>query len=485
MRALKIFIANLALFAFLIVGTPGVQAAEKETLSFVPAPGPSASAQENLITAITKVAEAALPAVVLIQVTEGREVSNPLLPYENNPFFQKFFGLPKKMPKKFKEEVMGLGSGMIISSDGLILSNNHVVGGATQIKVLLASGDEYPAKLVGTDPLTDLGVIKISAAEPLPYVTFVDSDDAMVGQWVVAIGQPRGLKQSVTQGIVSAKHRTGISNPSSYEDFLQTDVPINPGNSGGPLLTLTGHVIGVNSAIATESGGFEGIGFAIPSKMAVHVANSLIAYGKVVRGWLGVSVEEVTPAKADSLGLPTHEGALVQGVMKGGPADEAGIEKGDVILKYGGQKVSDATALRNMVAGTAPGKEEKVELWRDKKPAEKTLKIGNLDELAKKLAAIVKDRLGAEVGAVTAEEAQNYGMPSPEGVTIESVEPHGPLGKAGFEKGDLILAVNRQPVPGVDSFASIIENLPHGQKVNLLARDHRTGNTGFVQVEVN
>jgi serine protease Do len=488
MKAVRIAIAALAVSAFLSVISLGVQAAEStnERLKLMPIPSPeSAALGADLITAISKVAESTVPAVVLIEVTERKEIRNPLLPFENNPFFQKFFGLPKKMPKKFKEELKGLGSGMIVSPDGLILSNNHVVGGATEIKVLLSSGDEYPAELVGTDPLTDLGVIRISAGKPLPYVNFGDSDDVVVGQWVVAIGQPRGLEQSVTQGIISAKHRTGITNPSSYQDFLQTDAAINPGNSGGPLLTLGGQVIGVNSAIATQSGGFEGIGFAIPSKMAVHVANALIAYGKVERGWLGVSIQEVTPALAKSFGLPSPEGALIADVVKGGPAGEAGIKRGDVILKYEGEKVSDAAGLRNMVAGTTPGKEVKVELWRDKKPMEVTVKTENLEELAKKLAVIMKDRLGIEVGPVTAEEAQNYGLPAPEGVTIESVDPKGPLGKAGFEKGDLILAVNKEPVPGVDTFVSMINSLPHHQKVTLLALDHRTGNTGYIQVEVN
>jgi serine protease Do len=488
MKAPRIIIATLTMCAFLSLIGPRVQAAEskKETLKLMPIPGPeSAAPRENIVSAISKVAESTIPAVVLIEVTERKEVSNPMVPFQNNPLFRQFFGLPKKMPKKFKEEVMGLGSGMIISPDGLILSNNHVVGGATGIKVLLSNGDEYSAKLVGADPLTDLGVIKISAGKPLPYVTFGDSDSVKVGEWVVAIGQPRGLEQSVTQGIISAKHRTGITNPSSYQDFLQTDAAINPGNSGGPLLTLGGLVIGVNSAIATESGGFEGIGFAIPSKMAVHVANSLIAYGKVVRGWLGVSIQEVTPALAKSFDLPSPKGALIADVMKGGPAEEAGIKRGDVVLKYEGEQVSDSTALRNMVAGTNPGEEVKLEMWRDKKPMEITVKIGNLQELGKKLSAIVKDRLGADVGPVTAQEAQNYGMSAPEGVIIESVDPKGPLGKAGFEKGDLILAVNNQSVSGVDTFVNLVNGLPHHQTVTLLALDHRTGNTAYVQVEVN
>jgi serine protease Do len=488
MKTPRAIILTMAMSALLSFGSLGAQAQASATaiLKLNPLSTPEGAAQQpNLVTAISKVAESTLPAVVLIQVTERTEVPNPLLPYEKNPFFRHFFNLPKKMPKKFEKEIMGLGSGMIVSSDGLILTNNHVVGGATEIKVLLSSGDEYSAKLVGTDPLTDLGVIKISAGKPLPYVTFGDSDEVAVGQWVVAIGQPRGLEQSVTQGIISAKHRTGITNPSSYQDFLQTDAAINPGNSGGPLLTLGGHVIGVNSAIASQSGGFEGIGFAIPSKMAVHVANALIAHGKVVRGWLGVGMQEVTPALAESFGLPAPRGGLIAEVMKAGPAAEAGIKRGDVILEYGGLKVADASGLRNMVAGTAPGTEVKLGLWRDKKAMEVTVKIGNLEELAKKLAVIVKDRLGAEVAPVTEEEAQKYGLSASLGVQIASVDPNGPLGKAGFEKGDLILAVNKQPVPDVETFASMIETLPHDQKVKLLALDHRTGNTGYIQVEVN
>ncbi|RLB14068.1 MAG: serine protease, partial [Deltaproteobacteria bacterium] len=180
------------------------------------------------------------------------------------------------MPRKFKQELRGLGTGMIMDEKGYILTNNHVVAGATEIKVLLANGKRYPAKLIGTDPKTDLAVIKISAKDPLPHVVFGDSDKVEVGQWVVAIGHPRGLDQTVTQGIISAKHRRGIMDPSSYQDYLQTDAAINPGNSGGPLLNLKGEVIGVNAAIATQSGGFEGIGFAIPSNMALHIAKELI-----------------------------------------------------------------------------------------------------------------------------------------------------------------------------------------------------------------
>ena len=211
--------------------------------------------QPSLSTAIAKVARDTIPAVAHIEVTESQEVNNPLLPFENNPLFHYFFNLPKNMPRKFKRELKGLGTGMIIDTQGHILTNNHVAGNATKINVLLADGTEYDATLVGADPLTDLAVIKISDNEKLPIVTFGDSDAIQVGDWVVAIGHPRGLDQTVTQGIISAKHRRGILNPSGYQDYLQTDAAINPGNSGGPLLTLEGKVIGVNSAIVSESGG--------------------------------------------------------------------------------------------------------------------------------------------------------------------------------------------------------------------------------------
>jgi serine protease Do len=438
-----------------------------------------------LSTAISRVAEDIVPAVVQIQVTERREVPNPFLPFEKSPFFRHYFGLPKQMPKKFKEELKGLGTGMILDSEGHILTNNHVVGGATEIKVFLSNGDEYPAKLVGTDPKTDLGVIKISAEKPLPYVSFGNSDQVVVGEWVVAIGHPRGLDQTVTQGIISAKHRTGITDPSSYQDFLQTDAAINPGNSGGPLLTLRGLVIGVNSAIATQSGGFEGIGFAIPSNMAVHVANALMVHGKVERGWLGVSIQEVTPDLAKSFGLSETKGALIADVMKGGPADEAGLKRGDVVLEYRGKEINNAAELRNKVAETPVDEEAKVVVWRAKKKVDLTVKIGNLEELREKLAAVVKERLGVAVGPVTPKEAANYGLPAPEGVSVQWVDPKGPLGKVGFEQGDLILAIEKNPVSGVDSFVSMVNSLPHHQKVVLLALDHRTGNTSYVQVEVN
>jgi serine protease Do len=439
----------------------------------------------DLTTNITRVARLTMPAVVQVRVTERREVPNPFFPFEGNPFFRHFFNMPKKMPKKFKEELKGLGTGMIVDKEGHILTNNHVVGGASEIQVLLSNGDEYPAKVVGTDPKTDLGVIKISVGKPLPFVTFGDSDQVRVGQWVIAIGHPRGLDQTVTQGIISAKHRAGITDPSSYQDFLQTDAAINPGNSGGPLLTLGGKVIGVNSAIATESGGFEGIGFSIPSKMAVHVANALIAHGKVQRGWLGVSIQDLTPALAKSFDLPAPKGALIADVMKNGPADKAGFKRGDIVMQYDGKDVSDSAMLRNMVASTTIGREVNVAVWRDKQKIDLKVKVGNLEELTQKLSAEMKNRLGVVVAPVTAEQASQYGLSAPEGVAIQWVDPKGPLGKVGFEVGDIILAVDKSPISGVDDFDRLIGGLPHHQKIVLLALDHRSGNTSYVQVIVN
>ncbi len=454
----------------------------------VPAQAPLALAAEkavplpDLSTAIIRVAKQNIPAVVHIEVTERREVTNPLLPFESDPFFRRFFGLPKTMPKKFKQEVRGLGSGMIMDDQGHILTNYHVAGGATKIDVLLSDGRRFTAKVVGTDPKTDLAVISIPAKGPLPHVTFGDSDKLEVGEWVVAIGHPRGLDQTVTQGIISAKHRQGISDPSSYQDFLQTDAAINPGNSGGPLLNLRGEVIGVNAAIASESGGFEGIGFTIPSNIALHVAQTLIAHGKVVRGWLGVSTQDLTPELVKTSHLETEKGAYIVDVMKGGPAERAGIQKGDVIIAYGGKEISDAGMLRNEVANTPIGKEVRLTLIRDGKKEDRMAKIESMEASTKIMAAIAKDLLGVEVKAIPSAEAEKYGLDDNVGVEISWVDSKKPLGEAGFEVGDIILGINNQPVSGVEGFLALVGYLKPGQKIVVAALDHRTGKTGGVEV---
>jgi serine protease Do len=439
---------------------------------------------QDLVTGIMKVAKDCVPAVVHIEVTERSEVPNPLFPYENDPFFRHFFGMPKNIPKKFKQERVGVGSGIIIDAQGHIVTNYHVVGGATKIVVTLSDGTQYEAKVVGTDQKTDLGVIKISAKETLPFVTFADSDEVQVGQWVVAIGQPRNLAESVTQGIISAKHRRGITDPSSYQDFLQTDAAINPGNSGGPLLNLDGKVVGVNSAILSESGGFEGIGFAIPSNMVKRVTEQLIKSGKVIRGWMGVSIQDVTPDLAKSFGLQEPKGALIADVTKGGPADKAGLERGDVILDYQGRKIEDTAALRDAVANTSPGQEATVTIWRKKEKEELKIKIGNAEELTKIMTATLKERLGAEVRPLTAQEAQQYGLETPSGVIITWIDPKGALGRAGFEVGDALLAVNGHPIFGIEGLVGLLNEIKPHEKATILAVDHRTGGTGNVLIQM-
>jgi serine protease Do len=437
----------------------------------------------DLSTAIIQVAKQNLPAVVYIEVTESREVSNPFLPFENDPFFRRFFGVPK-MPKKFKQEMKGLGSGMIIDPQGHILTNFHVAGGATKVEVTLADGSKHPAKLGGGDPKTDLAVIRISTKERLSHVTFGDSDKVEVGEWVVAIGAPRALEKSVTQGIISAKHRSGITDPNSYQDFLQTDAAINPGNSGGPLLNLYGEVIGVNAAIATESGGFEGIGFTIPSNMAQYIAKALIAHGKVERGWLGVTIQGLTPELAKKVQVETLKGALIVDITKGGPADKAGLKKNDVIIAYRGKEIPDSRTLRNDVAETPIGTEVKVTVLRNGKREEYTIKIGTLEEATKLLAASVKERLGAEVRSPSSVEVNKYGLNPNQGVVITWEDPKGPLREAGFEIGDMILAINNQPIESLEGFVDLVSLLKPKEEIAILALDHRTGNTETVQVVV-
>lgn len=450
------------------VGIPNLQAAEKSV---------------DLSTAIINVAKKAMPSVVYIEVTQREEVTNPFWQFEQDPFFRRFFNVPK-MPRQFKRELRGLGSGIIIDSRGHILTNNHVAGGATKMEVVTSDGNRYPGKLVGADPQTDLAVIEIAAKAPLPYLTFADSDKVEVGEWVVAIGAPRALEKSVTQGIISAKHRSGITEPTNYQDFLQTDAPINPGNSGGPLLNLQGEVVGVNAAIASQSGGFEGIGFTIPSNMAVYVYKQLIAHGKVERGWLGVSIQNLTPELAKSARVENLKGAYVVEVVQDGPADKAGIKKGDVIVQYGGKEIPDSTTLRNAVAETTIGQEKKITLLREGKKEEVTVKLGNLEASTKLLASAVRERLGVTVRPVSSEEAAKYGLAPKQGVAIVTVEPKGPLGEAGFEVGDIILDMDGQSVDGYENFVNLASLLRPKQRIRIFVLDHRTGNTGYIEVTV-
>ncbi len=442
------------------------------------------SQQTDLVTAIETVARQAIPAVVHVEVTERQEIPNHFQPFENDPFFRYFFGNPK-MPKKFQREILGLGSGILLDDSGHILTNYHVVGGATEIQVLLADGRQFSGKsikIIGTDPKTDLAVIQIVEKGPFPHVALGDSDKMEVGQWVVAIGQPRGLSETVTQGIISAKHRTGILDPSSYTDYLQTDAAINPGNSGGPILNLSGQVIGINAAIMSESGGFEGLGFAIPSNIAAHISQDLIKNGKVIRGWLGVSLQTITPELAKSFGLSSARGALVAEVIKGSPADLAGIKQGDAIVACQGKPVDDPSSLRNSVSLAPVGSQVELTIVRSGAKQDVTVKIGNLEEQEKAVAASLKKQFGIAVRPITPEEANSYGLNSQPGLVITEVDSMGPFGKAGFEKEDIILQIDHNPVSGPDTLLAFLSALKQQHKATVLAVDHRSGQSGNVQI---
>ena len=435
----------------------------------------------ELSTAIIQVAKKNIPAVVHIEVTGQQEVATPSLPFNDDPFFRRFFGVPQG-PRKFKKETKGLGTGMIIDSQGHILTNYHVVGNANKIDVLLSNGGSFQAKLVGSDPKTDLAVIKILTKEQLPFVTFGDSDKVEVGEWVVAIGHPRGLDQTVTQGIISAKHRRGITDPSSYQDFLQTDAAINPGNSGGPLLNLRGEVIGVNTIIVSGSGGFEGIGLSIPSNISQHVAKLLITHGKVERGWLGLSAQDMTPETAKSIAVEFRRGALIGDVVKGGPAERAGIKKNDIVVAFQGKDITNAAMLRNEISLSPIGKDVRMVVLRAGKKQEIIVRIGNPKDAASLLSMSVRERLGADMRSLTQKEAEKYRLNVNEGVIVTSIDQKGPLGKVGFEVGDIILEINGQSVGGIDGFSQMVASLHSNQRITLLALDHNSGNTGRVTV---
>ena len=399
----------------------------------------------------SQLAARAGPAVVNISVTtEAAAQAAPFDPHD--PMFQFFrhFGVPA--PRQ--APMHGVGSGFIVSPGGYILTNAHVVDGAQQVQVKLTDRREFTAKVVGTDRTTDVALLKI-AASGLPTVHIGDSKDVRVGQWVVAMGSPFGFENSVTAGIVSAKSRSLPGD--GYVPFIQTDVAVNPGNSGGPLFDMQGDVVGINSQIYSQSGGYMGLSFAIPIDVAMHVKDELQKFGKVTRGRIGVAIQDVNQSLAQSFGLPRPEGALVSSVEEGGPAARAGIEAGDVILAWNGSAVDESAALPGLVADTAPGKHAQVKLWRD--GAERTL--------------------GVTVGRMPAEKTASAAASNPDansgklGLTVQAgdaglvvADASGPAAKAGVQEGDVILAVNDRPVKSTIELRRLVEKA--GKHVALL-----------------
>ncbi len=335
-----------------------------------------------------------------------------------------------------------------------------------------------------TDPKTDHAVVNIDTGKPLPHVRFGDSDAVEVGEWVVAIGHPRGLDQTVTTGIVSAKHRRGITDPSGYQDFLQTDAAINPGNSGGPLLNLRGEVVGVNAAIASTSGGFEGIGFAIPSNMAIYISRELIARGKVERGWIGVSVQDLTHDLARTMGIEGARGALVTEIHRASPAEKAGLKQGDVVVAYNGKEIRDASQLRNEAASSPIGKEVKVTVLREGKRRDVPLRIESLESRAQATAVPIQERLGITVRSATSREVSRLKLRPGQGVIVTRVETGSPGAKAGLEPGDAILEVNEMTLSSAQDLSAALALVKPGEQVLVSIVDGRTRDRGSLQIRL-
>lgn len=427
------------------------------------------------------------PSVVNISTTSvihqrGFSFKSPFGGGENDPFedfFKKFFGdIPEQ---EFRQR--GLGSGFIISEDGYIVTNNHVIDRAEDIDVILEDGGKYNAKIIGRDPKTDLALLKIEPKVKLPAVTFGDSNKFQIGDWVIAIGNPFGLGHTVTAGIISAKGRTlGFGN---YDDFIQTDAPINPGNSGGPLFDLQGKVVGVNTAIVA---GGQGIGFAIPVNMAKHVVEQIKDNGKVVRGWLGVLVQQVTPEIAESMKLIEVYGALVSDVTQDGPAEKAGIKRGDIIVELNGNKVESISQLTNAVALTVPGTEEQLKVLREGEEKEVTVTIGELPEkigvqaTEEKARGETEQKLGLSGEEINPQIASRFNLGEERGVVITKVNPGSIAAESGFMPGDLVLEINRKPIKNIDDYKGALQNLEKGKSALFLVK--RGENTIYLALKI-
>jgi len=490
-RVIKAVIVTLVTIALTVGLGYGVSKAVKSTDGMA-APSKSSAVPVMLPGNFTELAEKVRPSVVNIQTVktlkgDGRVFrhffGNPFgkgRPFGGQDPFEEFFG-PRGgngSPEDFRQK--SLGSGFIIDGDGYIVTNNHVVDGANEIKVKLADGREFDANVVGRDPKTDLALIRINGASNLTPITMGNSDELKVGSWVVAVGSPFGLEQTVTAGIVSAKGRIIGSGP--YDNFIQTDASINPGNSGGPLINMKGEVIGINTAIVASG---QGIGFAIPIDTARSVVAQLRGSGRVTRGWLGVSIQEITPALASSFGLKDKKGALVADVVKDGPADKAGITQGDVIVEFDGKDVAASNDLPRIVAATPVGKEVSVKLLRSGKTVSKTVGIArmedNVTEAARKSPG--ENKVGIAVQAITPEVARALQLKGRAGVVVVSVEPGSPAEEAGIMRGDVIREVNRAVVKDVESFVRKMGE--ESGKKSVLFLVLRQGNNIYVVVKLD
>lgn len=428
----------------------------------------------TLQSAFVQVAKTVKPSVV--QITTEKIVTyrywdpfGDLEEFFRSPF-EEFFDIPKRRrePKTYKKKQEGLGSGFIVDEDGYILTNNHVIEGVDKILVKLL-GDErkYEAKVIGTDPKTDLALIKINAGRPLPPVKLGDSDKIEVGEWVIAIGNPYGLEETVTVGVISAKGRSGFG-ITQYEDFIQTDAAINPGNSGGPLVNIRGEVIGINTFIIAPYAA-QGIGFAIPINLAKRVFSQLKEKGRVVRGYLGVWLQPLDEDLAKSFDLPEIKGALVSQVIKDSPAEKAGIKEGDVIIEYDGSKVEDVKDLQMKVANTPVGKRVPVVVWRDKKRVTLYVNIGEMPE--KEVAkSEEKSWRGMTVSSITEEIKEQYDIEDTEGVVVVGVEEGSPAADAGIRIGSVIKIIGSNKISNIFDYKKVIASIPKSSDVRVLVK---------------
>ncbi len=441
------------------------------------------------------VAAKATPSVVFIQVEKQVPMGN-MQEYLGNPF--DLFEVPnnqlrqqpnRRQPGHGRQQMFrqtGQGSGFLISKDGYILTNTHVIDAADKIQVRLADGREFQAKRIGADSKTEVALIKIEG-ENLPALAIGDSSKLQTGEWVIAIGNPFGLKETLTVGVVSAKGRShmGITD---YEDFIQTDAAINPGNSGGPLLNIDAEVIGINTAIFSRSGGYMGIGFAVPIDLAMNIKSQLVATGKVTRGYVGVVLNpgEVTEEMAKSFGRAEAGGVLIADVQKDGPAAKAGIQSGDILIELDGKKIKDGTSFRNDVARILPNKKIDLALFRDGKVKKVTVTVGAFPDdgeagAGEKDQPAVMDKLGFDIQDLTDEVTQQFGYGAAKGVIITQVDPGSLAEEAGLTPGMLILEVNRSEVTNVRDFEKAVGKMKNG---NLLLRVKTKEGTVFVNLQI-
>ncbi len=450
---------------------------------------------EGMRVSYADVVERTSPAVVRIEA-EHKEKASPHMQFPGGDDFFRQFQIPVPQQNQRPQIERGMGSGVVVDAGGTILTNNHVVEDADKIKVLMSDNKTYQAKIVGTDKPSDLAVIKIEA-ENLPFLNLGNSDNVRVGDIVLAIGNPLGIGQTVTAGIISAKgRRTGLSD-GSYEDFLQTDAPINRGNSGGALVNLNGELIGINSQILSPggaSGGNIGIAFSIPSNMAKSVMDQLLKDGKVRRGMLGIGIQNLTDETAEQFQSKGNTGVLVNSVKPGSAADNAGIKRGDIITAINGEKIEDNNVLRNKVAGTLPGTEIKLTVMRDGKEIELTATLDEFSDGGSKKAGPNQEedengpdqqsqsgKLGLNLQPVTPQIAKQLGLESDsEGLVVSEVDPNGPAAEAGIDRGDVILEINRKPVSSLADVKSALAG-EGGKSVLLLIS--RKGQTIYMTVK--